>query len=128
MPEAACAQELRHAVVIEDDDGVRRSLQLLLHGWGFHVRAFSGAQPALSGEAFGNADVLIADYRLPDGNGLDVMRKLRDRGWAGRAVLITAFPSEPLRAVAISCGFSSVLEKPVRRQTLSAAIAASTSV
>lgn len=111
----------RHALLVEDDDAVRRSLQLLLHGRGFAVRSFATAHAVLTGE-IGDADSLVTDYRLPDGDGVAVLGGLRARGWAGRAVLITAFPSLALRRLAQAAGFDTVLEKPLRHHALIAAL------
>ncbi len=112
----------RTALVVEDDAGVRRSLQLLLQSRGFDVRAFPAAAPVLAGAEVDTADVLIADYRLPDATGCDVRRALARRGWAGRSILVTGFPSADLAAEALACGFDAVLHKPLRRQVLVAAL------
>lgn len=53
-------------LLIEDDEEVRRSFQLLLQGHGYEVRAFAGARSAMAGD-HSPFDVMICDYRLPDG-------------------------------------------------------------
>ena len=109
-------------LLLEDDDGVRRSLQLLLQGHGFEVRSFAAATPALADPLSANVDFLVTDNRLPDGDGVSALRTLRARGWRGRAVLITAFPSETVSEAAQAAGFSAILEKPLRQQLLLAAL------
>lgn len=109
--------------MVEDDEGVRRSLQLLLHWRGYDVRSFPSATHLLDGGSVLRADVLVVDYRLPDGNGVDVLRELHRRGWSGRSVLITAFPTPDLIQEAKTCGYDEVLEKPLRQQALIAALA-----
>ena len=101
-----------------DDEGVRRSLQFLLHWRGYDVRSFASAASLLGSEEAGNAEILVADYRLPDGNGIDVLRHLRGRGWRGRSILITAFPTPELVQQAEASGFDAVLDKPLRQQSL----------
>lgn len=113
---------VRRALLVEDDEGVRRSLQLLLHWRGFEVRSFAAAGPLLSTAAIAPEDILIADYRLPDGTGIDVARALRARGWAGRSILITGFPHADLSETAAANGFAAVLEKPLRPHLLVAAL------
>jgi FixJ family two-component response regulator len=112
-------------LLVEDDDGVRRSLQLLLTGRGYRVRAFSAAAPAIADSASGEAALLVADYRLADSDGVQLLAELRARGWVGRAVLVTAFPSRALDEVARAAGFDAVIEKPLRQHTLFAALAPS---
>ncbi|WP_213979687.1 response regulator [Sphingomonas sp. dw_22] len=109
-------------LLLEDDDGVRRSLQLLLQGLGFEVRSFAAATPALADPLSAEMDFLIADNRLPDGDGLSALRTLRARGWQGRAILITAFPSSGVSEAAEQAGFAAVLEKPLRQQVLLGAL------
>jgi FixJ family two-component response regulator len=113
----------RHQIVLlEDDNGVRRSLQLLLQGRGFDVKAFGSAEPLLADPEFAEADCLIADYRLAASNGIDVLQSLRQGGWMKPAVLITAFGSAELAARALAAGFSDVFEKPLKDHLLTAAL------
>lgn len=113
----------RVVLLIEDDEAVRRSLQLLLHWRGYDVRSFASAGPVLDGDGVGNIDVLVTDYRLPDGDGIGVLRALRRSGWSGKAILITAFPSTTLTESARATGFDAVLEKPLRQHELVGALA-----
>jgi len=105
-------------LLVEDDAGVRRSLQLLLRAQGYEVKAYFDGQPLLSDERSMDAACLIADYRLPDANGLAILSMLRERGWERPAILITAFPSSDLEDKAHAAGFDLVLEKPLRPQVL----------
>lgn len=105
-------------LLVEDDDGVRRGLQLLLSGQGFDVHSFALARTALVDTALQNARYLVADYALADSNGLELITALRARGWHGRAVLITAFASPELRAAAPAAGFVAMLDKPFRDDDL----------
>lgn len=117
------AEDRRRVLLIEDDEAVRRSLQLLLHWRGFDVLSFAGAKAVLEGEGISDIDVLVTDYRLPDGDGIGVLRRLRRQGWAGKAILITAFPSTLLIESARASGFNAVLEKPLRQHELAGALA-----
>ena len=112
----------RRILLVEDDDGVRRSLHLMLHGRGYDVRSYSAAVPLMAEAGYFDADCLIADYRLIDTDGFSVLTTLRDAGWAGRSILITAWSDPQVRLEARTCGYDMVLEKPVRPHDLIAAI------
>lgn len=112
----------RRAMLVDDDDGVRRSLLLLLRWLGYEVRAFASAASLLDADRIPDAEFLITDYRLDDATGMDVLRHLRGHGWDGHAVLITAFADSGVRAEADRTGFAAVLDKPFGKQALVAAL------
>ena len=100
-------------LLVEDDPGVRRSLQLLLRGRGFEVRAYASGLALLADPTALGAVCLVADYRMPEIDGLLILRRLRELGWQGQALLITAFPSARLVDQALAAGYSRVIEKPL---------------
>jgi FixJ family two-component response regulator len=105
-------------LIVEDDPGVRRSMQLLLQGQGFDVRAYASGGSLLADVAAANAVCLVADYRLDEGNGISILRALRQAGWMRPAILVTAFNSAQLQQDAREAGFTEVLEKPFREHAL----------
>jgi len=109
---------LRQLILIEDDDALRRSLQLLLTGRDYEVLAFSRAEAAIEFPAALSAPLLITDYVLPRCNGVEALRLLREKGWSGRALLMTAFDTQRLRDLALKMGFDAVLPKPFRTTDL----------
>jgi two-component system, LuxR family, response regulator FixJ len=109
-------------VIVDDDDAVRRSLSLMLRANGYQVHDYgSGAQLLRSGLP-SSADILLADYAMPGMDGLDLVRRLRARGWKGAAVLITGRYDSGLAARAASEGVKAVLEKPLEKRALLAAL------
>lgn len=104
----------RTVIVVEDDDAVRRSLQLLLCWQGFEVRSYPNVARVLGGEDLDAARILVADYRLPDGDGISVLTALKGRRWQGRAFMITGYHSPELERAALRCGYAAVLQKPLR--------------
>lgn len=105
-------------LVVEDDESVRRSLQMMLRGRGFAVEtcdSVAAVREAGAGPALG---LLVTGYRLPDGTGLDVFAVLHAAGWHGRAVLIADVATPDLADRARAAGFHAVLEKPMEREAL----------
>jgi Response regulator containing CheY-like receiver, AAA-type ATPase, and DNA-binding domains len=105
-------------LIVEDDSGMRRSMQLLLQGRGFEVRAYAAADPMLLDEELPQAACLVIDYLLGDRDGLSVLGSLRKLGWGGPAILITAHATDELRRSATGAGFSAFLEKPFKEHIL----------
>lgn len=119
---AIAPSERPSVLLVEDDDGVRRATQLLLHGHGYRVRSHRAAASALADPAAPEAAYLLADYRLPDGDGIDLLQAMRATGWSGHAVLMTGYPHAGLAEAARQSGYAAFLEKPLRTHDLLAAL------
>lgn len=107
--------------LVEDDPAVRDSLKLRLIARGHSVSTFSSSEPALDAE-FDQSTRLIADYLMPDIDGIALLRILRAKGWAGLAFLITGHFDATLEIRAKQAGYSAVFEKPLRFDRLIAAM------
>ena len=109
--------------VVDDDDSLRDAIRSLLRSVGHTVEMYQSAEEFLEHRNPAQPGCLVLDIRLPDGNGIEVMRTLRRRGWRGRAILITAFADTFMAADARASGFAVVLEKPLHHHALVAALA-----
>ena len=119
MPSSTDAASLCVLVlVVEDDEGVRRSLQLMLEWRGFSVLTCDSLAAVRELGAVEAIGLLVTDFHLPDGTGIDVLAVLRAAGWHGRAVLITAVDSPELTERGRALGFHAVLQKPMERGAL----------
>ena len=80
-------------VIIDDDESIRKTFVLLL-GKKYRVTSMKDSREALSKLKNSRADLVIADYKLPYLNGMDLIQKLREQGFEGEAMLITAHPDD----------------------------------
>jgi len=124
MTQGSRAQRRSIILVVEDDPAVRRSLQLILQGGGFEVRSYATGAALLADPNIANAKAVVVDYRLPDSDGLRVLRGLYAAGFRGSAMLITGFGTPELELRARAAGFARVLEKPLADRLLREAMAA----
>ena len=108
-------------LIVDDDPAVRNSLKFSLEIEGYVVRVFSTGRSLLAETKLPIHGCVIADYRLPDTNGLDLIRGLRGRGVALPAILITSDPGPLLRARAKLDGVA-IIEKPLLGNALAEAI------
>ena len=67
-------------------------------------------------------DVTVVDMRLPDGDGAEVCRKLRERVPGLRCLVLTSFPDEDAVAAAVAAGASGYVLKQVRGSALVSAV------
>ena len=119
---ALVRDERPRLLIVEDDPGVRRSMQLLFHGQGFDVRAYGSGEALLADSRAEDPACLVADYRMQGLDGIALLSTMRTRGWAGPAVLVTGFPSPDIAARATAAGYGAVFEKPLRERSLVEAV------
>jgi DNA-binding NtrC family response regulator len=84
---------IKKIVLVDDDEIVRKTFTLLL-GKKYRVLPLKDPRQALSQLKSGRADLVIADYKLPFFNGMELIKRLRENGFEGEAMLITAHPDE----------------------------------
>ena len=109
--------------LVDDDGAVRSSLRLLLVGRGYDVDVFAGGQAVLDANLGDDHFCLLADYLMPDVDGISLLGKLRKQGWAGPALLITGHFDSSLEKRAEAAGYSAVFEKPLHSERLIDAVA-----
>jgi two-component system response regulator YesN len=80
-------------VLVDDDDTIRKTFTLLLEKR-YRVVALKDPRQALTQVKTGRTDLVIADFKLPYMTGMDLIKKLRENGYEGEAMLITAHPDE----------------------------------
>ncbi|MEU9172110.1 response regulator transcription factor [Streptomyces sp. NPDC048420] len=96
-------------LLVEDDEPVAQSLRRGLIRYGFEVEWVSTGGAALSHE--GPYDVVLLDLGLPDTDGLDVCRALRERGDVP-IIVISARSDETDRVVGLELGADDYVSKP----------------
>jgi two-component system response regulator FixJ len=97
--------------VVDDDAAVRDSLQLLLEASGLPVQTYGSANEFL-GAAAGLAGCVLTDVRMPDIDGLELQRRLNERGIRLPVIVMTAQADVPLAVRAMKAGAVDFLEKP----------------
>jgi signal transduction histidine kinase/CheY-like chemotaxis protein len=114
-------------LVVEDDPDAREWLVHTLERWGARVATASSGREALDAVTRERLDVLVSDIRLPDTDGYEMIRKIRDIESAlGRytpAVALTAYPRVEDRARALQAGYQMHVPKPVAPHDLASVIA-----
>lgn len=109
-------QSLR-VLLVEDDSDTREMLRFLLEHAGASVAAAASAQFAYQLLKQGTFDVLISDVGLPDDDGKNLMRKVRelDASENGNipAIALTAYGKDEVKADCLEAGFNLHITKPV---------------
>ena len=101
----------RRVLVCDDETQILRALRVVLRDAGFDVLPTSSAQEALDAAAVEAPDAAIIDLILPDGDGVDVTRALRD--WSEMTIIVlSALGEEEQKVRALEAGADDYVTKP----------------
>jgi two-component system, LuxR family, response regulator FixJ len=104
--------------VVDDDFDVLSSLRFLLETDEFDVGAFRSGSAFLNAVASHGADCFVIDYKMPNMSGIDLAKRLRNRGIETPIILITGYPDDDILAKAAAAGIHHVLLKPHLEESL----------
>ncbi|HEY7887522.1 MAG TPA: ATP-binding protein [Steroidobacteraceae bacterium] len=109
---------------VEDDPRVRQSLQALLTGWGCEVLLASDGEEALrlAEQSSAAPDVLLLDYRLPDGSGPEFVPELFRRWGTEVPVIVISAERDAAVRESVQANGWGFLAKPVNPSKLRAAV------
>jgi two-component system response regulator MprA len=99
-------------LVVEDDPPVRRMLQRSLAAEGFDVRAAADGGAALAMAADSAPDLVVLDVTMPGLSGIDVCRRLREKGLSGGVLMLTARDAVEDRVRGLDAGADDYVVKP----------------
>ena len=105
----------RHIVIVDDEPNIGLSLRLILEGEGYRVSICESAAGFNAQRATGHVDLYLVDLRLADGNGIDLLRSLRQRGDETPVVMISGHGTIRDAVEATRSGAFDFLEKPLAR-------------
>jgi len=113
----------KHILLVDDDAWIRDAMSICLTCEGCRVTTAASAQQGLAALKQGGIDILICDFQLPDGDGLDLLQEAKHIAPQVPMILITAFGSRQLYAKAAAIGVDIFIDKPFNSQTIEHAIA-----
>src|SRR5665213_1791320 len=99
-------------LVIDDEIEIREGLELLLNTEGYTTASAESAEAGLAMLEEKPFDLILLDVSLPDRNGLDLLREIRQRDPNLSVVLITAYGSIDMARAAFKSGAQDYITKP----------------
>ncbi len=116
------AMDVPTVFVVDDDAGVRASIQGLLKSAKLRCASFGTAEEYLRSKPPEGPSCLVLDVSLPGVNGLDLQRELADAGVRIPIIFITGHGDIPMTVKAMKSGAVEFLTKPFRDEDLLDAI------
>ena len=107
-----------HLLLVEDDPTQRELVRKALHQAGYRVSEANGLDAAVQLLDDDTLSLVVSDFKLADGDGLEVLVEVRRRRPELSFILVTAYGSIEHAVTAIQAGADDYLAKPFERQAL----------
>lgn len=101
-------------LVVDDDDGLRRSLSLLLAAEGYDVTAEGAPKTGLRRALSEMFDVVLCDVKMPHMDGVEFLKRYRKEGGEALVIMMSAYGGEDAAIEAMKEGAYDYLPKPFR--------------
>ena len=105
-------------LIVDDESSIRDMLAIYFHKRGFEVITASSFAEGTAGAARSNPDLILSDIKMPDGNGLDLLRKVKADNPKTPVIMITAHTSTQDAIEAMKAGAVDYIAKPFNIEEL----------
>jgi DNA-binding response OmpR family regulator len=112
-------------LIVDDEAHIRQMMRMTLEASGYAVDEAADGEDGLArfGDGAGH-DAVLLDQKMPGLDGLETLRRIRQRAPDARVLMVTAFASIELAVDAMKLGASDFLRKPMTPDVLRGAVAA----
>lgn len=107
-----------HVLVIDDEAAIRQILAAAVSKAGHSVDTAGTVREASSKLVRGDVDIALCDIKMPDGNGVELVRSFKGSGIDTHFIMVTAFASMETAVEALRAGATDYIVKPVRTEEL----------
>jgi two-component system, NtrC family, response regulator HydG len=109
---------MTRVLVVDDDVSFSMTLKTFLTRHGFEAEEASTSQKALEKIAASRYDVILTDFRLPDKDGIELLRNIKERSHNSLVIIMTAYADIRMAVQAIKFGAYEYVAKPVNPDEL----------
>ncbi len=112
----------KRILIVDDEENIGRSLRMILEREGYGVSVCRSVAEFRRHPESQRADAYLLDMKLPDGNGIDLLKVVRQNGAAAPAVMISGHGTIADAVEATRAGAFDFLEKPLSRDRVLLAV------
>jgi YesN/AraC family two-component response regulator len=109
-------------MLVDDDEWIRDSLSLFFEAEGCNLLTLETAEEAIETVKHQAYDIVISDYKLPGMNGLEFLRRVKDRKPETAEILITAYGNYEIVQEAKKIGVQAFIPKPFTSEIVEASL------
>jgi len=115
----------KRILIIDDEDHIRQVMRMTLEAAGYEAGEATDGPSGI--EAFGDGstwDAVLLDQKMPGMDGLETLRRIKERNAGARVIMVTAYASIELAVDAMKLGASDFVRKPMTPEILRNAVTA----
>src|SRR5215472_3392296 len=112
----------KRILIVDDEENIGRSLRMILEREGYAVNFCRSVAEFTKHPDAGRADAYLLDMKLPDGNGIDLLKVVRQNGTTSPAIMISGHGTIADAVEATRAGAFDFLEKPLSRDRVLVAV------
>src|SRR2546422_3299612 len=106
----------KRVLIVDDEENIGRSLRMILEREGYAVNVCRSVAEFKRHAEAQRADAYLLDMKLPDGNGIDLLKVVRHNGASAPAIMISGHGTIADAVEATRAGAFDFLEKPLGRE------------
>jgi len=107
-----------HVLIVDDEAALRQILVSIVTRAGYTADTATCVREASAKLVRGDVDVALCDIRMPDGDGVELVRNMRATGIDTQFIMVTAFASMETAVEALRAGATDYMVKPVNNEDL----------
>jgi len=116
--------ETMKILIVEDEKDMRQNMQTTLEKENFLVEPVATYKEAMSKIGVYDYDCILLDIGLPDGNGLAILKTLKEKGYSDSVIIVSAKDSIDDKVYGLELGADDYLPKPFHMAELNARVKA----
>jgi DNA-binding response OmpR family regulator len=109
---------MKRILVVDDEEDILGLLSELLQRWGFEADTVTNGREALERFRGRDFDLVLTDLKMPDMDGLELLRRIREENPRVPVLMLTGFPTVDSAVQAIQEGAYDYLIKPINPEEL----------
>ena len=124
FPKLACTFDPMKILIIEDEKDMRQNMKATLEKENYLVELVGSYKEAMSKIGIYDYDCILLDIMLPDGNGLEVLKAIKEKGYGDSVIIVSAKNSLDDKVQGLDLGADDYLPKPFHMAELNARVKA----
>lgn len=110
--------QVKSILIVDDEESVRESLEKVLKKAGYLTRTADSGEEALARMAESPADVVLTDLRMPEGDGITLLKNLKKKFPDSEVILLTGYGTIETAVEAVKEGAYDFITKPPKKAVI----------